>query len=99
MRLRRSRYLQRKAKDLSNSRNFSFLLSPCTGGALWPPRIEEAPNDAQEGVATEGRPYGVFYEAQASRPDVLLIEEPLRWRQQQPARGTDPSLRPTYPEL
>ena len=50
-------------KDFSNSASFLFFLSPCTGGALWPPRIEKAPNDAQEGVATEGRPYGVFYRA------------------------------------
>ena len=48
------------------------------GGALWPPRIDEAPNDAQEGVATEGRPYGAFYESAGESPNVLLIEESKR---------------------
>ena len=34
---------------------------PCTGGALWPPCIEEGPRDAQERVATASRPYRVFF--------------------------------------
>jgi hypothetical protein len=53
----------------------SFLIppKPCTGGALWPPRIEEGPRDAQEGVATQGRPYRVFLISAGESRDVVLV--------------------------
>jgi uncharacterized heparinase superfamily protein len=55
----------------------SFLIppKPCTGGALWPPRIEEGPRDAQEGVATECRSYRVFLISAGESRDVVLIGE------------------------
>jgi hypothetical protein len=47
----------------------------CTGGALWPPRIEEGPRDAQEGAATEGRPYRAFSIRSDEYQDLLVLSE------------------------
>ncbi len=52
----------------------SFLIpqEPRTDGALWPPCIEEGPRDAQEGAATEGRPYRA-YSIRAGQAHALFL--------------------------
>ena len=55
----------------------SFLIpqKPRTDGVLWPPCIEEGPRDAQEGAATERRPYRA-YSIRASREhDLILLSQ------------------------
>lgn len=56
----------------------SFIIpeKTCTGGALWPPLIEEGPRDVQEGVATESRPYRSYSIRAGESHDLVLVGEP-----------------------
>jgi len=47
----------------------------CTDGSPWPPRIEQSPRDAQDGVATDGRPYRAFSIQLGDAQDLLLVSE------------------------